>query len=136
MAGNQMPAPPAGLAARGKALWRATHADYELDVLETELLTELCRVVDRCDVLEKELKGLKSLAVLGSAGQWRCHPLMSALEGQQKLADRLCASLGISMPTSSGVGKRRGHQSKAIATRWSRAAKAAPGSVTRITGAS
>ncbi len=135
MAANNIPAPPAGLAARGKSLWRATQSDYELDPLESELLTELCRVVDRCDVLERELKGLKSLATLGSTGQWRCHPLMGALEGQQKLADRLCSSLGISMPTSSGAGKRRGHQSKAIATRWSRAAKGAPASVTRIAGA-
>ena len=68
MAAKQIPAPPgppAGLAARGKALWRSIHQDYELDALETELLTELCRVVDRCDVLEKELEGAE---IAGDAG--------------------------------------------------------------------
>lgn len=119
MAANQIPTPPAGLAARGKALWRSIHQNYELDPLETELLTELCRVLDCCDQLQAEIKGLKSLAVLGSAGQWRAHPLLSALDVQRKTADRLAASLGISMPGASGVGKARAHQRKAARTRWS-----------------
>jgi len=60
--------------------------------------------------------------------QYRPHPLLAALESQQKLADRLASSLGVSMPGASGAG----HQRKAARTRWSRAAKAAP--VTPIGG--
>ena len=87
MAGrSQVPRPPAGLATRGRALWRQVQEGYELDPLETELLHELCRVLDRCDQITKEIDGLKSLAVLGSAGQWPTHPLLGALENQQKLA--------------------------------------------------
>ncbi|MGO9251509.1 MAG: hypothetical protein ACLP5J_08965 [Mycobacterium sp.] len=127
MAREQIPPPPAGLAARGKALWRQIHQDFELDALESELLTELCRTLDCCDQLQAELKGLKSLAVLGSAGQWRAHPLLTALDVQRKTADRLAGSLGLSMPGSSGVGKARGHQRKAARVRW--AGKAAPLSI-------
>ena len=86
--------------------------DFELDPLESELLTELCRSLDSCDQLQAELKGLKSLAVLGG-GQWRAHPFLSALDVQRKSADRLVGSLGISMPGSSGAGKATGHQRKA-----------------------
>ena len=126
---SQLPPAPAGLATRGRALWRATHQGYELDPVETELLHELCRVLDRADQITAELKACKSLTVLGSEGQPRVHPLLTALENQQKLADRLASSLGVSMPNSSG----QGHQRKAVRTRWSRAAKAAP--VTAIGGA-
>lgn len=129
---SQVPRPPAGLAARGRALWRQVQEGYELDPLETELLHELCRVLDRCDQITKEIDGLKSLAVLGSAGQWRTHPLLGALENQQKLADRLASSLGVSMPNWSGQGRGAGHQTKAIRTRWARQTKAAP---IRIVGA-
>lgn len=124
---SAVPRPPAGLAARGRALWRATQRSYVLDPVETQLLRELCTVVDRCDQIRAELKG-ERLTVLGSAGQYRAHPLLAALESQQKLADRLASSLGVSMPGASGAG----HARKAARTRWSRAAKAA--TVTPIRG--
>src|SRR5271166_359808 len=127
---SQIPRAPAGLADRGRGLWRRINQDYELDALELELLHELCRVLDRCDQIAAELKGLKSLATLGSAGQCRVHPLLTALENQQKLADRLATSLGVSLPGASGETKGVGHQRKAVRTRWTRVAKAA--SVTSI----
>ena len=58
------------------------------------------------------------MAVLGSTGQLKVHPLLAALDVQRKTADRLAASLGISMPGASGVGKARAHQRKAARTRW------------------
>ena len=124
--GNQRPAQPAGLAARGRALWHRVHADYELDAVEDQLLEELCRCLDFGDRLRRELAGAKSLMTLGSTGAWRISPLVVALQNQTKLADRLASSLGVSMPGSAGAGKGAGHQRKASRTRWNRAAKGAP----------
>ncbi len=131
----QIPPVPAGLAARGRALWRQVHQSFELDGIEAELLEELCRTLDFCDRIRRELKG-KPLTVQGSTGQMRTNPLVATLEAQTKLADRLAGSLGVSMPgVASSGAKPRGHQRKAVNTRWSRAAKSAPASVTRIAGA-
>jgi phage terminase small subunit len=127
MAGTQIPRPPTGLGARGKALWRQIHQSYELDAVESELLHELCRVLDRCDAIQAELKG-QPLMTSGSVGQPRVNPLLGALREEEKMVDRLSSSLGVSMPGSSG----HGHQRKAAATRWSRWTKAGPGSVTSI----
>lgn len=132
MAASQIPRPPAGLATRGRALWRSVNQRYELDALEAELLLEACRVADRCDQIAAELKG-QPLLTSGSVGQPRVNPLLGALEQQQKLLDRLCGSLGISTPGVSGAGKARSHQRKAAVTKW-RNAKAA-GSVSSIVGA-
>ena len=123
----KIPQPPVRLGSRGRALWRQIHTGYLLDPVETELLCELCRVLDRCDQISAELDRASSLSVAGSAGQQRAHPLLGALESQQKLADRLASSLGVPVSTAGG---RNGHARKAARTRWNRAGKAA--SVTPI----
>ena len=130
MAGSTIPRAPAVLAARGRALWREVHRSYELDPIEVELLRQMCAVVDRCDAIEAELKDAP-LMMSGSVGQPRVNPLLGALREEEKMADRLASSLGVSTPGHSGRGA--GHQKKAAQTRWSRANKAA--SVTSIRGA-
>jgi phage terminase small subunit len=132
MAGSQIPRTPTGLAARGKALWREINQCYELDPVEVELLLELCRVLDLCDRIERELKRGK-LLVEGYNAQPRVNPLVAALANAQKNADRLAGSLAISMPGESGVGRGRAHQVRAAQTRWRRSGRAA-GSVTSIVG--
>jgi len=112
MAGSSQLRPPAGLAARGRALWRRITETYELDGIETELLTELCRAVDQCDRIRAELSKAE-LLVPGSRGQTRPNPLLTTLSTEVKLVDRLAGSLGVSMPGASGAGKGRGHQAKA-----------------------
>jgi len=119
-----VPRPPAGLAARGRALWRQIQARYVLDPLEAQLLAELCRTLDACDRMRRELAG-GSLVVTGSTGQPRVNPLLGALEAQVKLADRLASSLGVSVPGSAGAGKGAGHQRKAARTRWRRSGNVA-----------
>lgn len=130
----QVPRPPADLAARGRALWCQVQEVYELDPVEEQLLLELCKVLDRIDSISAELDTAPSWAVHGAAGQWRSHPLLTSLDNQVKLADRLAASLGVSMPNA-GAGQHRGHghQQKAARTRWARRTKAP--SVTSIVGA-
>jgi Phage terminase, small subunit len=132
MARTQIPRAPAGLAGRGRALWREVHRNYMLDAVECELLHELCRVVDRCDQIQAELEG-QPLMTSGSVGQPRVTPLLTALQNQQKLADRLASSLGVSMPNQAGATRGSGPKRKAAQTRWNRANKAA--SVTSIRGA-
>jgi phage terminase small subunit len=133
MAGSQIPRAPAGLAARGRALWREVQRDYELDPIETELLRQACGVVDRCDRLEAELAA-EPLTTRGSTGQPRPNPLLGALREEEKLLDRLASSLGVSMPNrAAGAGRGDPRAKKAARTRWSRATKAAP--VTPIRGA-
>ncbi|VAZ75529.1 hypothetical protein LAUMK4_02518 [Mycobacterium persicum] len=121
---------PAGLQARGRALWRAVHESFELDPVESTVLAELCRCVDRIDGIEAELTG-QPLTVSGSAGQPRVHPLLGALREHQKLADRLAVSLGVSMPDAAGSGRPSGHQRKAAKRRWN---GPKTGSVTAIRG--
>jgi hypothetical protein len=118
---TQIPRAPSGLAARGKALWRRINETYELDALEAELLSELCRCLDRCDQITAELDQCGSLTVVGSAGQLRAHPLLGTLVVEQQMADRLAGSLAIAMPGSTSRG--RAHQRKAAAVRWSKADK-------------
>ena len=133
MAGSQIPRPPTGLGARGKALWRRINQSYELDAIESELLHQLCSVLDRCDQISAELAG-QPLMTSGSVGQPRVNPLLGALREEEKMLDRLASSLGVSMPGAGGAGKGAGHQRKAAVTRWSRRTRAAA-SVTSIAGA-
>jgi P27 family predicted phage terminase small subunit len=124
---SAIPRAPAGLGARGRALWRRLNRQFELDVLEAQLLIELCRSADRCDRIAGELE-TAPLTVAGSTGQQRPNPLLAALANEAKLMDRLCSSLGISMPGSSG---KAGGQRKAALVKAGRAAK----SVTHLRGA-
>lgn len=130
MAGTQIPRSPAGLQARGKALWREIHRSYVLDAVEVELLHQLCAVLDRCNQIQAELEG-QPLMTSGSVGQPRPNPLLACLREEEKMLDRLASSLGVSMPGHSGKGA--GHQKKAAQVRWSRSTRAA--SVTSIRGA-
>lgn len=125
MAGTQLPRRPAGLGARGRALWRQVHQSYLLDPVEVELLQQLCATVDRCDAIAAELKDAP-LMTFGSMNQPRVNPLLGALREEEKMMDRLASSLGVSMPNHAGVSKGSGHSRKAAQARWSRATKAAP----------
>lgn len=118
---SEIPRAPAGLAPRGRSLWRQVQAAFELDPLESQVLTELCRTLDSCDRIRRELAAA-SLTVAGSTGQPRVNPLLGALESQVRLADRLASSLGVSLPGSAGGAPQR----KAARTRWTRAAKSVP----------
>lgn len=121
----KVPRPPAGLAPRGRRLWREVHQRYVMNELEVQRLAELCKVLDRCDAIAAELEG-QPMVVTGSAGQLRAHPLLTVLQGQQVLADRLATAL---LP-----GGNAGHQAKAARARWAKAPALA--SVTPIGGAS
>ena len=48
---------PAGLAAGGRALWRAITDGHDLDAAQRVQLTEACRAKDRLDKLDEMLRG-------------------------------------------------------------------------------
>ena len=89
-----LPRSPAGLGLRGKRLWKAILADFELGTTETEVLTLACRTLDRITALEEELKGAPAM-VEGSQGQPRPHPLGAELRAEVLLAGKLFSQLGI-----------------------------------------
>jgi len=89
-----VPRSPAGLGPRGKRLWKAILADFELGTTETEVLSLACRAFDRISVLEEALTGAPSL-VLGSQGQPRPNPLAGELRAEVLLASKLVSQLGI-----------------------------------------
>ena len=88
------PRSPAGLGPRGKRLWKAISADFELGTTETEVLTLACRTFDRITALEEELKDAPA-TVEGSQGQPRPHPLAAELRAEVLLAGKLITQLGI-----------------------------------------
>jgi len=85
---------PAGLKARGRRLWKAVTADFELNLSERELLTEACRCLDNCERLETALKDAP-LTVEGSRGQIVAHPLAGELRSERNLVAKLLAQLGL-----------------------------------------
>lgn len=50
-------APPKGLAAGGRALWRAITADHDLDPAQRVQLEEACRAKDRLDEFDSIIHG-------------------------------------------------------------------------------
>lgn len=86
--------PPAGLGPRGRRLWRAVIADYDLSVVEKEILAELARTLDRIDLLEKQL-AIGGPMVAGSRGQLVLNPAVAETRQLADLAGRLARSLAL-----------------------------------------
>jgi hypothetical protein len=83
---------PAGLSLRGRRLWKAVTADFELNLSERELLTEACRCSDRCEAVEDAMRGAP-LTVPGSRGQTVANPLAGELRAERQLLAKLLAQL-------------------------------------------
>jgi phage terminase small subunit len=123
MAEKYIPRCPAKLGARGRALWRQVHRDYELDAVETEILRQMCNVADRCDQIAEELTR-QPLMTPGVMGQPRPNPLLAALRQEEVLLDRLASTLGVSKPNQAGGATRgSGAKRKAAQVRWDRVRK-------------
>jgi hypothetical protein len=111
--------PPTGLRAPGKRLWAAVTSNYVLTPTELETLRQACGTADEVNRLEKALKSLEDLTVLGSTGQEKGHPLLAELRAHRVLLDRLMASLNIP-DRDEEVGLRPGqhHARVAANARW------------------
>ena len=94
MTSTAPPAAPKGLGRRGRRFWRTVMAAYVLDPAETEVLVEVCRLLDQCEHLQ-ELLDRDGLEVAGSTGQARVHPAVAELRANRQALGRLLAQLDL-----------------------------------------
>ena len=113
---------PKGLAARGRTFWRDVLATYELDLPETQLLTEVCRLLDQCEQLQAVLDR-DGLTIAGSTGQTRIHPGVGELRACRTVLGRLLAQLDLPDPEGDTLATpTQARARKAARTRWDRTA--------------
>jgi hypothetical protein len=89
-----IPRAPEGLQAAGRKLWRAVHAENELEPHEAVGLLQACRLADACDDLAAVVAAEGRIAQdhLGNA---RVHPAAVELRQCQTALFRAIASLRI-----------------------------------------
>ncbi len=112
------PSPPPGLAVRGRAFWRQAVKEYDFDMAEVQLLTEVARGLDECEVLHGVVEE-QGRTVRGSRGQLVAHPALAELRQTRLMLGRLLAQLalpnvdGVSLPSPIQARGRGG-----AAQRW------------------
>ncbi len=104
---NEKPAPqaPEGLNTRGKALWERIHAELEIEAHEEALLLEVCRVLDRLEVLDAAIREEPPIV------DGKVHPALTEARLQAVTLARLVASLRLPDDYAADVlerGQRRG----------------------------
>ena len=75
----------------GKAMWRDVTSTYALSSAELALLKQLCRTIDRLDVLELAAKGVAP--VIEARQGTVTHPVLVEIRQQSTVMARLVASL-------------------------------------------
>ncbi len=104
-----VPKAPAGLATRGRRLWREMHATAEFNPAESVLLEESCRLADRLDRLDAVLSGRDFLRVEGEDGEYvvRVEGALAAASRDANVLKQLVAALRI---PDGATGKRPQHR--------------------------
>jgi hypothetical protein len=111
------PVAPPGLGEAGRAFWRSIIATYELSPGELELLRQACRTVDVLERVDAQLAA-EDLTTVGSRGQMRCHPLLTAAVEQRRTLEALLNAMALPFPAEE-FGKRRSPSAVAAAqARW------------------
>jgi hypothetical protein len=119
---------PGGLAAAGRALWKAILSDidpgWELDRRELHLLERACVCADRRDELDSVVRA-DGAAVAGSKGQITAHPCLSEARQLELVQLRLLSSLQLEDPTTARAGSSPAwlRAQEAADARWSRKAR-------------
>lgn len=82
---REVPEPPGPLAENGPgaAFWGKVWGEYDLNLGETQVLFQTCRVLDEIAELETALAG-EPFTVKGSMGQSTLHPLRAQLHAARK----------------------------------------------------
>jgi hypothetical protein len=91
---RKAPAPPAGLAVKGRTLWRKITKAYDLRADELVILTRLCKAVDRIAVLD-EIADASPAVIIGSHGGKVIHPAIVELRQQELVLARLTRVLSL-----------------------------------------
>ncbi|WP_147375345.1 helix-turn-helix domain-containing protein [Jiangella rhizosphaerae] len=108
---------PSGLSARGEAFWAHAIAVFELDAHEQELLTQVCRLLDRADALRDAVEQ-DGVIVTTPRGDRRPNPAI-AEERQVSLAiGRLLVLLEIPADDGAVSTPTRTRARRAAEARW------------------
>lgn len=115
---HSRPAPPAGLAARGRRFWRETVEKYDLNAAEMLILQETCRTLDDLDRLADAIAA-DGVTVLGSAGQTVVNAALTEARGQRLALHRLVSALNLPDAEGEAVpSPQRIRAKRAAASRW------------------
>lgn len=115
-----IPSAPSDLAkgGPGRAFWRKTLTEFELEEMELTLLREACRTLDEIDLLRKSLDSDKVITK-GSTGQPAVNKIFDELRKHRESLVRILAVLPIAeeeeRPASSDASRRASHAANA---RW------------------
>lgn len=109
---------PHGLDARGGAFWTHATDTYELSESETQLLREVCRLLDEVESLRGVLD-TDGMTVAGASGQTRVHPAVTEIRQHRLTLGRLLAQLALPDPEGESLPTPAQSRAKrAAAARW------------------
>lgn len=114
---------PEGIGDRGSAFWISVQKDLEFDPLETDLLIEVCRVLDTIDALAEAIEQ-DGVMLTGSQGQKVLNGAVAEIRQQQAAYARLAAQLNLD-GAEDGEGIKSPRAASASATakrRWAQKA--------------
>jgi hypothetical protein len=99
------PKAPRKLGPHGSNLWRAVHAEYQIDDIGgIELLALACESLDRSEACKEQINSEGQ--VLKTKTGWREHPLLKHETQSRALAARLLGRLGLDVEAlRSGPGR-------------------------------
>lgn len=105
---------PRGLGSGGKALWKAITDEHDLDATQTVQLEEACRAKDRCDQLDKLLRGeVETWAeIIGDEDHLTCRlqiaPALGKANETANLMKQMLAALRLPDPQTGKKPQYRG----------------------------
>jgi hypothetical protein len=124
---QDQPAPPKGLSASGRKLWRAVTREVagqgvSLDSRELIWLEEAARLADRVAQLEAAIAG-EDLIVPGHAKQPVAHPLLAESRQTRMLVAQMIARIRVDAPVEAAGAPAGVNQHRAAANaRWRKGA--------------
>jgi hypothetical protein len=109
-------APPRGLSARSRRLWRAVLAEFELSDAELAVLREALVSLDRADAAAAVVVA-EGVLTRDRYGCWKANPATDVELRNRSLFARLIAQLGVKEPAVES--QRTKHARRAAQARWS-----------------
>jgi hypothetical protein len=101
---RRVPVPPAGLAAKGRTLWRKIVKAYDLRADELLLLTRICNATDRIAELDA-IADASPAIITGSHGGQVVHPARVELRQAEAVLTRMIRALALP-DTDSAFGRQ------------------------------
>ena len=105
MTDQKSPPPPEGCGERGRDLWEAVVAEFELDPRERGLLGAAARTADELALIEEALAGA-GLMTTGSTGQPVATRLLNEVRAHRRLLAQLLADLHLPAEVPAGSRPR------------------------------